>query len=473
MSHNATDVRLNITASVGQPTRATMKVHAPCLTGTIDTITKIGTEDIGMTETTPIVWKGQLYRFENLRTGNWNNTHNCTNTSPGEGRRCTSYLRFRKQSGPPAWRTGEVVTSPFGEGAGLGCAVVDEATDRVHTFASYEGDVIGTWSSDGLSPESEWKHSIALQLPAGLTAFNTAVSKGLLPDGSETYAMLIEVGGMPGGFNIIVALSTSLDGPWELGATAMPGAGAGAGAAQAGTETSAAPAKDTPPHSRHCHAPSAGGYCSLVDATPTHAASGVLQSGTWPEPTLAGAERALEKICSGNSKCAAFGLGTDAKTSKAYQMYRQSPTVLQPLPTPDWMLYYPNATCCQPPAPPAPVKPARVFGPGSCPALRYDAASGYWHMLWTPNPTVSPNGGYRTWQIYAARSKTLSTGSWERSPLNPVMVADAFDRQIHNTAIRVDEQGWAGTIEGPHATASPTARSRCSCSVRLACVNRV
>jgi|EP01043_Picozoa_sp_COSAG02_P037847 hypothetical protein len=28
--------------------------------------------------------------------------------------------------------------------------------------------------------------------------------------------MVIEVGGMPGGFNIIVALASSLDGPWSL-----------------------------------------------------------------------------------------------------------------------------------------------------------------------------------------------------------------------------------------------------------------
>jgi hypothetical protein len=49
MSHVATDVRLNITAAYGGTPHAVLKVHAPCLTGTIDTIRKIGTEDIGMT----------------------------------------------------------------------------------------------------------------------------------------------------------------------------------------------------------------------------------------------------------------------------------------------------------------------------------------------------------------------------------------------------------------------------------------
>ena len=108
--------------------------------------------------------------------------------------------------------------------------------------------------------------------------------------------------------------------------------------------------------------------------------------------------------------------------------------MLAPLATPDWTLFYKNTTCCVPPPPPPPppaVQPARVFGPGYCPCLRYDKASGYWHMLYTPNPTVS-GGDYRTWQIYAARSKTLATGSWEKSTLNPVMEADAFDRREYS-----------------------------------------
>ena len=84
-----------------------------------------------------------------------------------------------------------------------------------------------------------------------------------------------------------------------------------------------------------------------------------------------------------------------------------------------------------------------MFGPGSCPALRFDRATGYWHMLYTPNPTVA-GGDYRTWQVYAARSKTLAFGSWEMSPLNPLFEADAFDRQVHNTkGIPPAQQGWA------------------------------
>ena len=175
------------------------------------------------------------------------------------------------------------------------------------------------------------------------------------------------------------------------------------------------------------------GYCSRVHATPTHEASGVLASGQWPAgaSTMAAAQPAVAKLCDSNSSCATFGLGSDARAGRSYQLYRHSPAVLDPLSTPDWTLFYKNASCCEPPPPAPPVVPERVFGPGSCPALRYDKASGYWHMLYTPNPTVG-GGDYRTWQIYAARSKTLATGSWELSPMNPVMEADAFDRQIHN-----------------------------------------
>ena len=421
MSHRATHVRLTITASYGGQPSATLKVHSPCLTGTIDTIRKLGTEDIGMTETTPVVWKGELYQFESVRIGNWNNTLNCTNDSPGEGRRCQSYLRFRKQSGPPEWKTGEVATAPFGVGWALGCAIVDEQGGRVHAFASREGGVIGTWSSDDLTPEAEWRQSEALQLPPGYTSFNTAVGKGMLPSGQEGYAMLIEVRApLPGGFNIIVALSESLDGPWQLGApTPAP-----------------APAPAKP-----CRAPT-GGFCELAHATPTHVSSGVLASGAWPAPTFDATRQAVQKLCEANSSCAAFGLGSDKRSGHAYQLYVESPTVLHPLQTDDWTLFYKNASCCEPPAPPPAVKPARIFGPGSCPALRYDSKSGYWHMLWTPNPTVG-GGDYRTWQVVAARSKTLATGSWEHSPLNPVMVADSFDRQIHNQDIPKSEQGWA------------------------------
>ena len=286
-------------------------------TGGLETLRKLGTEDIGMTETTPIVFKGELYRFESVRSGNWNNTLNCTNNAPGEGRRCAQHLRFRRQSGPPGWTTGEVVTS-FGVGYDFGCAFVDK-DETVFAYASGTGvaapGVRGTsatvtsWSSPTISPASTWVQRTALELGPGYTVFNTAVAVGMLGD-KETYVMAIEVrhAQLGGGFQLVFATAPSASGPWKLG---------------------------------------------------------------------------------------------------------------QSLPSKGLM-----------------------FGPGSCPALRYDSGSGFWHLLYTPNPTV-PDGDYRTWQVWAARSRTLAFGSWTMSPMNPVMVADAFDRQIHNEEIRHDEQGWA------------------------------
>ena len=54
-----------------------------------------------------------------------------------------------------------------------------------------------------------------------------------------------------------------------------------------------------------------------------------------------------------------------------------------------------------------------------------------------------PGGDYRTWQVYAARSRTLLYDSWESSPHNPLLVADARDRAIHNDRIPEAQRGWA------------------------------
>ena len=307
-SHRATNVRLTITASYGtEPPIATLMVFSPCLTGGVDFVSKLGTEDIGMTETTPVTWKGELYRMESVRPGNWNNTlHNQT-----------AYLRFRKQTGAPTWMTQEVVTSPFGLGYEFACAIVDG--DRVYAFATKVSlSSINMFSASDLHPASVWTMAPVLSMPKGWTAFNTAVAQGRLPASSTAvYAMAIEVRSpvSGSGFHLVFATAPSVDGPWKLGVTAE--------------------------------------------------------------------KKGLQGL---------------------------------------------------------------VFGLGSCPCLRYDEATGYWHMLYTPNPTV-PGGDYRTWQIYAARSRSLELGSWEFSELNPVMVADAFDRQIHNSAVPPNQQVHAATTQ--------------------------
>ena len=71
LSHHASRVRLTLTRYVGGDLapKVTLSVPAPCSTGSLPSISKLGTEDIGMTETTPVVMKGQLYRFESVCGG--------------------------------------------------------------------------------------------------------------------------------------------------------------------------------------------------------------------------------------------------------------------------------------------------------------------------------------------------------------------------------------------------------------------
>ena len=284
-------------------------------------------------ETTPIVFKDKLYRFESLRSGNWNNTYNCTNTSPGEGRRCVSYLRLRSQSGPPEWKTGEVVTKPFGFGYALGCAIVEKggaaAAETVHVFGTggSGGKQIGHFSSTALTPDADWKQTVALELPGNFGGFNTAVGKGMLPNGEEGYAMLIEVGGLPGGFNIIVALAKTLEGPWSLTSDDDDENGtAPSPSAFSKAPSSASSAASSASVHGPCAAPQHG-YCARAHATPTHSNAGLIGDGKWPAgvTTLAAAEAAVGKICDANVKCAAFGLGTDNRAEHSYQLYPASP----------------------------------------------------------------------------------------------------------------------------------------------------
>src|SRR5258706_4655583 len=91
----------------GGPTAAQ---EASTITAERPLIRKLGTIDLDMVETTPVVFHGTLWRFEWVRQGigqqYWNN------------KRHTNYFRFRN----PA--TGEV-TPPFGDGHEFGSAFVE------------------------------------------------------------------------------------------------------------------------------------------------------------------------------------------------------------------------------------------------------------------------------------------------------------------------------------------------------------
>ena len=148
-------------------------------------IVKLGTVACGISEATPIVFRGRLFRFEcprpdhlpglcppEVRVG-W--------THPG------GYFRFTDVE------TGEL-TPDFAQGHHLGCAFVED--DVVYAFGigtrpdppDEEGTRIQVfWSRD----LEEWSSRTALSMP-GCGAFNTSVCRG--PDG---YRMAIEVGEPP------------------------------------------------------------------------------------------------------------------------------------------------------------------------------------------------------------------------------------------------------------------------------------
>ena len=93
--------------------------------------------------------------------------------------------------GPPSWKTGEVVTAPFGVGYALGCAYVDN-DKTVWAYASKEQHSVAMFSSTSLTPASQWTQAVALDLGPGYTVFNTAVAGGKL-GGTSVHAMVIEV----------------------------------------------------------------------------------------------------------------------------------------------------------------------------------------------------------------------------------------------------------------------------------------
>ena len=92
-------------------------------------IQKSGTVDLDLVETTPIVFKERLWRFEWVREGYWNN------------QRKTNYFRFRDI------KTGEV-TSPFADGHEFGSAFVHDG--KVFVTGTYDRHGVNLLTSTDL-----------------------------------------------------------------------------------------------------------------------------------------------------------------------------------------------------------------------------------------------------------------------------------------------------------------------------------
>lgn len=129
-------------------------------------IEKLGTIDCDLVETTPVVFKNKVYRFEYVRSGYWNNTTG------------NSYFRFvEHDTGNP--------TPPFAEGFHFGSAFVDG--DRIYVTAVNEGngERIHLFSSVDMENWEDWT---AFELP-GFGMFNTSMIKV-----DNKFVLMFEVG---------------------------------------------------------------------------------------------------------------------------------------------------------------------------------------------------------------------------------------------------------------------------------------
>lgn len=132
-------------------------------------IAKLGAIDCDLVETTPIVFRGRLYRFEYVRKGYKPN-------KTGE-----SYFRFIDVAGGKP-------TPSFAVGHNLGCATVQGDTVYVYGVKGWETPTVYVfWSKD----LKTWSSGRALDLP-GWGIFNTSVCRG-----ADGYIMAFEIGKPP------------------------------------------------------------------------------------------------------------------------------------------------------------------------------------------------------------------------------------------------------------------------------------
>jgi hypothetical protein len=127
-------------------------------------IKKLGTIDLLMVETTPVVFKDRLYRFEYVRENYYANKTG------------TSYFRFIDVA------TGKANTA-FAKGYHLGCSFVEGDTAYAFGVDEWGGSKITGFRSKDLE---KWEDYTALNLP-GWGLYNTSVCKA---DGR--YVMAIE-----------------------------------------------------------------------------------------------------------------------------------------------------------------------------------------------------------------------------------------------------------------------------------------
>jgi pimeloyl-ACP methyl ester carboxylesterase len=115
-------------------------------------IRKLGTIDLDLVETTPIVFKGRLYRFEWVREGYWDN------------QRKTNYFRLVDHE------TGEVLP-PFGDGHEFGSAFVNEGA--IYVTGTKDRGAVNMFSSSNLKNWDTWQ----VIPPGKYGIFNTSLCR--------------------------------------------------------------------------------------------------------------------------------------------------------------------------------------------------------------------------------------------------------------------------------------------------------
>lgn len=129
-------------------------------------IVKSGTIDCDLVETTPIVFNNQVFRFEYVRPGYWNNQTD------------DSYFRFIEHE------TGKA-TASFAEGHHLGSAFADDDMVYVTAVNIWDGEQVHVFASHDME---HWQHWMAFQLP-GYGIFNTSLTKT-----DSSYVLMFEIG---------------------------------------------------------------------------------------------------------------------------------------------------------------------------------------------------------------------------------------------------------------------------------------
>ncbi len=162
---------------------------------------KLGTVKIGVVETTPVVWKGDLLRFEWVRNSNW-----CHIDTIAREVGCFHFVNMANEEPTPE----------FAEDHSFGsCIVEDDTMFVVGTRGPGGGNVLDMFWSKDLENWEEKRDAIVFS--EDLNVYNTSICKG--PNG---YVMAIELGagGKPHpivgkGFTNVFAVSQDLKN-WEL-----------------------------------------------------------------------------------------------------------------------------------------------------------------------------------------------------------------------------------------------------------------